>query len=382
MIEEGVQPLRNLGIFREVTFTLAEGAGAETPDESDAESCAKQAPTVRLAIKIDEKWTTLPLFSFSRGGGTYRLILGAYDVNFLGRYISVGAQYERLGDTNSFFAWASQPRLFDRRVLAGVSAGTRNQVYYLYEPDGSIGGGFLLHRFSAEATIQKEWLWWLRTGLTLHFDVDDFSLELLSDEARRKQLARGVPESTHTLLAGVGALFGRLDRHNFLVDGALLSVAVEHANENLGSSHNYSALLLGTTYFQTLPWRSTLGVRAATGFASTRSVHRRFYLGGLDAIRGFPKDRFSGENYWLSTVEFRIPSVDTRWFVLQHIFFVDAAGVSDNVSDLARLSGASAGVGLRIMVPKIQDFVIRVDYAFPLYGDAANPLSLGGGQFF
>jgi len=180
----------------------------------------------------------------------------------------------------------------------------------------------------------------------------------------------------------VSATLGQLDSNRYLVDGTTLSASVTHANAQFGSSDSYRDLLLELNFFRTLPLHSTLGVRLASGFASTEMLHRRFYLGGLDALRGFASDRFSGNNYWLGNLEFRIPSVDSRWFLLQHIFFVDAAGVGENVSDIAALSGASAGLGVRIIVPKIQDFVIRVDYAFPIYDAVASPLGFGGGQFF
>src|SRR5690606_7473643 len=153
-------------------------------------------------------------------------------------------------------------------------------------------------------------------------------------------------------------------------------------NEAFGSTDSYRDLLFEFNFFRTLPLKSTIGLRLASGMASTDAIHRRFYLGGLDALRGFAADRFTGNNYWLGNLEFRIPSVDSRWFLLQHVFFVDAAGVSENVSDIGVLSGASSGLGLRIIVPKIQDFVIRVDYAFPIYDAVPSPPGFGGGQFF
>lgn len=381
-IEEGVQKIRNLGGFREVLADVLAVPGASpAPESSKGPECV-EFDQARLVIQVDEKWTALPIFSFSRGGGTYRLILGAYDVNFLGRYINVGAQYERLGDTNSFFTWISPRRLLGRDLIPSLKLGSRNRVYRLYEPDGSVGGGFLLNRFSVEGSLLKEWHRWLRTGISLRYENDDFSLDLLSDQVREAQQTRGLPAASHALLLGASVTLGELNYDSYLVDGVLFGVSVSHANAHLGSTDSYRDLLVGFNYFQTLPFKSTLGFRLAGGFESTNAVHRRFFLGGLDALRGFASDRFNGPNYWMSTLELRIPSVDSRWFLLQHIFFVDAAGVSEDIGDYAKLSGSSAGIGLRIIVPKIQDFVMRIDYAFPLYEEVANPLGFGGGQFF
>ena len=380
-IAEGVQKLRNLGVFREVLWDAIEVSGESRPAEDAGAECA-QLQGVRLAIQVDEKWTLLPIFSFTQGGGTHRLILGAYDVNFMGSYINLGAQYERLGDTNSFFTWVSPQRLLGRDLIPALSLGSRNRVYQIYAPNGEVNGGFWLQRFSVEGSLVKKWREWFRTGVGLRFEDDDFSLDLLSEAAREAQQARGLPDPSHAVLMWVSATLGQLDSNRYLVDGTTLSASVTHANAQFGSSDSYRDLLLELNFFRTLPLHSTLGVRLASGFASTEMLHRRFYLGGLDALRGFASDRFSGNNYWLGNLEFRIPSVDSRWFLLQHIFFVDAAGVGENVSDIAALSGASAGLGVRIIVPKIQDFVIRVDYAFPIYDAVASPLGFGGGQFF
>lgn len=379
-IEEAVQRVRNMGIFRKVRARLS-------PAHLDADAGCEHAQPARLELSVDEQWTALPLFNYSQGGGTFRLRLGAYDENFLGRFLSVGAQYERLGDTNSAFAWASNPRLFGQRLLGRVSVGQRNRLYHLYEPEGDLSGGFLLRRFLAEAYLRKEWLPWLRSGALIHFDHDDFSLELLGDELREKQRARGLPDTNHALFFGLDAMIGRFNLDNYLIQGARGYLALNHAQAGLGSTYTFTELSAAFSFFETLPFKSTLGLHLGAGLSrggedNPQALHRRYYLGGLDAVRGFQSDRFSGAHFWLASAELRIPSLDSRWLVVQHIGFIDAAGTAESLGGLAQLSGASAGVGLRIIVPKIKDFIVRVDYAFGLYGEAPNPLSMGGGQFF
>jgi outer membrane protein assembly factor BamA len=368
LVEESIQRLRNTGLFRKVGYDLVAANG--------------DATEVDLQITVDEKWTTLPIFSFARGGGTYRLVLGAFDDNLLGRYIGIGGQYVRLGDANSFYGWLYHPRLFGQRLRGGIDVGTRNRIYTLFDDTGEVGGGFTRNRFTLGTYLRKEWLWWLRTQASFRWVNDDFSFDLLSPAVEALQRARGLPEPSHALVGGLSLILGRIDQDNYVLDGTLLSLTFEHANDAIGSSDSLTKLLGGLSHFESLPWKSNLSLRLAAGTSEVDAIHHRFYLGGLDAIRGFSSDRFVGEHYWLGNLEFRIPSVDTRWFVLQHVFFADAAGVGDDIGQAASLSGASAGLGLRILVPKIHGFVARVDYAFALDGDAANPLSLGGGQFF
>lgn len=383
-VEEGVQRLRNMRIFRTVRYALAPlhaGATPATPPD-----CASTSPQ-HLTIEVEEKWTTLPILSFRQGGGTYRLILGAYDTNFLGRYLDVGAQYERLGDANSFLVWAGQPRLFDRRVHAEIGLGQRNEVFPFYRADDSLGWSYLLRRWVVETYLEREWAWWVRTGLVLRYQDDDFARDRMNGLALQQVRAMRLPAASRAVIAGAKLKFGRLNRDSFLVDGAALDLTLLHANEHLGSSYSFGSLSGGGRLFQTLPFRSTLGLRLDGGWSRANAegidaLHRKFYLGGLTTLRGFAVHRFRGDHYWSTTAELRVPSLANEWAVLQHIFFVDAGGVADDLPGLAKVSGASAGLGLRLIVPKIQDFIVRVDYAFPLYRGAPNPVSLGGGQFF
>lgn len=377
-IEESVQRVRNTGLFRKVRYELV-----EVPDV--AEGTYELPEGVRpaaLQIVVDEKWTTLPIFSFNRGGGTYRLVVGAFDDNLLGHYIGVGGQYERLGDAKSFYGWLYHPRMFGQRLRGGIDVGTQNRGYTLFDDSGEVDGGFLLNRFTVGTYLRKEWLWWFRTQVSLRYVNDDFSYNLLSPAIEDLQRQRGLPPESHATIGSLAAMFGRIDQDNYRFDGTMFSVSVSHANDSLGSSRTYTKLLAGVTHFEPLPLKSTLAGRLAAGTGDVDAIQDRFYLGGLDTVRGFPSDRFTGDQYWLANLEYRIPSLDTRWVVLQHVAFADASGISDDFSDFATLSGASAGVGLRFIVPKIQGFIARIDYAFPLYGDVTNPISLGGGQFY
>src|SRR5699024_1212521 len=68
-VEEGIQRLQNLGIFRQVEYALFK---VDAPEVKGAppQECA-ELDWVRLSVQIDEKWTALPIFSYTRGGGTY-----------------------------------------------------------------------------------------------------------------------------------------------------------------------------------------------------------------------------------------------------------------------------------------------------------------------
>jgi outer membrane protein assembly factor BamA len=371
-VVESVYRIRNTHIFRKVDFALIPTG----PDRSS------DARPVTLRIEVDERWTLRPIFSFSQGGGTQRLIVGVLDINFLGRYLGLGARYERFGPTNSFLFWAYDPRFLGERLQVGINGGTSNRTYTLYDESGEIEGGFLMRRFDAGGYVSREWKWWLSTYFGMSYQVDSMSLDFISDDIAAMQRDAGVPPDTRALFFELGGSVGRLNEDNYNYDGQVLSVGMSIANSALGSTDDVIRASISGQFFRELPLDSNVGLRAATGFADSEVVQHKYFLGGLDAIRGFTHDLFRGEQYWLAGAEFRIPSIDHRWFVLQHVAFIDAAHVSRDISDYFGLSGASAGLGLRIIIPKIDGFNARIDYAFPIYGNSASPLSFGGGQFF
>ncbi len=152
-VEETAQVLRNMGIFARVEYDL-------DPREDG---------TFHLRIELLERWTTLPVFKAARGGGVTQLIFAVFDINVFGHFLELGAEYERLGSTNSGVLWFRNPRLFDRRLALGAEVRSSNRVLTLYAADGSVEGGYLLGRNQVWLSLEQEWLWWFKAGLHLQF---------------------------------------------------------------------------------------------------------------------------------------------------------------------------------------------------------------------
>src|SRR5690606_36018651 len=107
------------------------------------------------------------------------------------------------------------------------------------------------------------------------------------------------------------------------------------------------------TAFERFPYKQNVGGRLGLGMTSADDIEQQFFVGGFDTVRGYLDSRFKGRFVWYGNAEYRITSLDFPWLVLQHIAFVDATGVSDRLRTVGQLSGASTGLGLRVMVPKI-----------------------------
>jgi len=135
-----------------------------------------------------------------------------------------------------------------------------------------------------------------------------------------------------------------------------------------------------------------LGVIEAFGSTERVPLFQRWFLGGLDSLRGFryrdvgPKDRFGepigGNTYWFSTAEYSVPVIERVRFAL----FFDAGMVypraysfepQDTYFELNRppnrfttgAFNANWGVGLRLNLPIGP---LRLDYGIPIKSDAEN----------
>lgn len=364
-IEESIQRLRNLGIFRTADHTLEPHPKGQ-----------------KLVITVDEKWTLLPIFSLQSGGELSSFLIGAFDVNLLGRYLEIGGRYQRLGDTNSFVTWFYDPRFLDERQFAGVDFWWSNRIRTLYNASGEVDGGYLRLRRLARVFYSKEVSrdFQFGGGLTLQHDL--FSYDLITDETRALQQANGLPRDTYATFLTGNLRLGRYDMDNYLVQGVRFTQSVSVTAPILGSSFSAVESASLVTAFQRFPYKQNIGGRLGLAMTSAEDIEQQFFVGGFDTVRGYLDSRFRGPFVWYGNAEYRVTSLDFPWLVLQHTAFVDATGVSDRLRTVGRLNGASTGLGLRIMVPKIYSLVARIDYAVPLVGIHTSGLSFGAQQFF
>jgi hypothetical protein len=69
-------------------------------------------------------------------------------------------------------------------------------------------------------------------------------------------------------------------------------------------------------------------------------------------------------------------------FHIQLVPFIDSVAVSERIEHLDAVDGSSAGLGMRLLLPKIYRLVVRVDYAAPIKSEDDENLSLGVQHFF
>ncbi len=377
-IVAAVQRLKNLQLYSEVEWEVVD---LDTLGQAQSSAGAKI-----LKIRIEDRWTLIPIAKFSSGGGISQLIVGAYDANLLGRVLEVGAQYERLGSTNSGVAWFKNPRLFGSRVSLDLQVWNISRLRTKYQQDRlteEVQYGFLQSREKFFLALNRELTPAFELGVTVEYNRDKFSDEYLADEVQVKTLVYGgVPVPTKFIFAGARARVGVVNYDNWRTHGwdaeltGRQGVSLEDSAKDFFTTDLRLRSYLQPVANHTLAWRGMLGM------TSTESDQYWYDFGGLLDVRGFADGRFSGRSYWLSNLEYRVPIYVSSDLVLQQVSFYDAIGVAEQIEDLGAATGSSVGVGIRFVAPKIYRFVARLDYARAVVRRDTIPISFGVQQFF
>jgi len=180
--------------------------------------------------------------------------------------------------------------------------------------------------------------------------------------------------------------------------GQKTELSGELASTYLGGDHSfYKVEVKSAWYFKGFSEGSVLELNGSAGIADGLDgqdvpFYERFYLGGLDSLRGyqyrgisprqrmvpgdptsgFLKEPVGGDTYWFGSAEYSIPIIDRlrlAWFydigeVQASPYKFDAANYDDDV-----------GIGLRMNLPIGP---LRIDYGIPVTHDKFNS---GSGRF-
>jgi outer membrane protein insertion porin family len=127
------------------------------------------------------------------------------------------------------------------------------------------------------------------------------------------------------------------------------------------------------------------GVADSYGRSDSVPFYDRYYLGGINTLRGFQyrsvspreagsnsKEPIGGDSYWFGSVEYSIPIIDR----LRVAAFYDIGNVKSDpfTYDMSSFSD-NWGLGIRLNLPIGP---LRLDYGVPIHHDQFNA---GHGQF-
>lgn len=341
-LRQSHQRLQRLGYFDDVSITPE-----PTSDKTKMD----------LIVEVKEK----PTGAFSIGGGyssvdNLMFMAEISQKNFMGRGQNMALQAAISSRSARYNLGFTEPHFYDTKLLVGVDLYNWEREYDTYTKDSA---GFGL-RFGYPI--------WGKWHMSTSYGFDDTELTDVDLVNADPSIIESLNIHT-TSFVTLG--FSRDTRNNLYVTtkGSLNTIRAEYAGGFLGGDSQYTKLEGSTSWF--FPGfffdDTAFHYKIAAGQVWENEVDKlpdfeKFYLGGINSIRGFPSrtvavDRSTPSNpdykvggkiMWYTNIEYHFPLIKDGG--LRGIVFYDAGNVYDNDWDFHDLK-KSVGVGVRWISP-------------------------------
>jgi len=297
-IRTSTQKLQRLGFFEEVTVT---------PQPTMNED--------QMNVMVDIKEKSTGQFSIGAGYSSSESIMFMGEIsenNLMGTGNRLSLSANLSGVTTRFNLSYTNPRFLDSHVSAGVDLFNWRREYDDYTKD-SVGGGV---RFG-NPFIEK---WYIYYGYSLDStelsDVAENASQIIRDSMNIK------------ITSAVHARLIRDTRNKQFVpdEGSKNSFSVRHAGGILGGDAEFTKVEGSSSWYFPIIWKSVFHIKGSIGeaFASDDKklpVYERYYLGGMNSIRGFPSadispvdpvtnEKIGGDKMWYTNIAIQFPLVE------------------------------------------------------------------------
>ncbi len=303
-----------------------------------------------LNIDVEEKSTG----SFSFGGGystteDYYMVTSIAQNNLFGRAQRLELRAQLGGRTNYYNLSFTEPWLFDIPLSAGFDIYNQIRDYDDYEKD-SVGGG-----------IRLSYPVWDFTRLYVTYVYDRSEVSNISETAAVSiQELEGL---NTTSSISTSLFYDSRDRLFNTSEGSYHRLTLQYAG--FGGNIAFTKYLAETGWYLPLFWGLTEFLHAEGGYVRENEGgilpdYERFYLGGMNSIRGFSYrdifvldengDVIGGDKFVQFNFEILIPLLKDQGLV--GVLFADAGNVygEEQDFDLADMRHA-AGYGVRWYSP-------------------------------
>ncbi len=329
--------LKRLGYFEDVKISQAQGSG---PDKIKLDIDVKERPTGQISLGF--------------GYSSVDKLIGTASIsqsNFMGTGIRLDLSGTVSHTSQRYVLGFTEPWLFDKPISAGLDIYNTEQTY----PD------FTLRKKGFD----------LRGGFPL---VGRYTKGFLTYKLENIDIANVLPTASSFIQAQAGkatessitAMMSRDTRNDafFPTEGSVATLSVQFAGGPLGGTSYFIKYEGNAIKYFPLPYETAVSVRGAAGYlqgygGKNAPIYEKYFLGGLDSIRGFPTrtispkdpvtgDLIGGTVMMLVNTEFLFPILAEQ--NLRGVVFFDAGNTyidNLNFSDIRE----GAGVGIRWFSP-------------------------------
>ncbi len=309
----------------------------------------------KLDVIVEVKEKSTGTFSIGAGYSSVDKVVLMGEIsenNFLGRGDRLSFSANIGGTSNKFNLGYTNPRFRDSQLSWGVDIFNWEREYDDYTKD-SKGGA-----------IRLGYPVWEKWRLFGSYSFEDAELSDVSEDA-----SYIIRESQDINITSAVKLSLRRDTRNktFNADaGSQNNFSVKYAGGPFGGDSQFTKLEGTTSWYYGLFWDWTFHWKAAAGQVwenedTSLPVYERFFLGGLNTIRGFeygdvsPKDpetgdRIGGDKMWYTNFEIIFPMLADQG--IHGVLFFDAGQVLNDDEDWSFDNyKKAAGLGLRWLSP-------------------------------
>jgi outer membrane protein insertion porin family len=368
MLRRSNERLRKLDYFEEVEV---EPVRTMNEDELDLRVKVKEKPTGELSAGVG--YSSFARF-YVQGGVQERNLFGkGYALSLSGTFSGRSLGFN-LGFTN--------PHVYDTPLAVGGDLYYNSAEFDEFEKDtlgGRVRFGYPLGEYSR---------------LNWSYRLDRYTISEVSNNAADE--IKDVEGVNWSSAAAIGAVRDTTDRRLNPTSGSVNQISIEYAGGLLLGDDEFVKYIVDTSQYYLLPWGNehVFHFHAQAGLVTENfggdeiPVFERFYLGGMNSIRGYTGgrispydeetgDRIGGTKQAFANFEYIFPLLSD--FGLVGVTFFDMGDAWEDEFDLKR----SVGAGIRWYSP-MGPMRLEYGYALDEVRDQGNrgKLEFSVGQFF
>ncbi len=283
---------------------------------------------MNVTVNIKEKSTG----QFSIGAGyssvdSFMLMGEISENNFLGRGDRLSFSANLSGVSNRFNLGYTNPHLRDSQLSVGADLFNWFREFDDYDKDSK--GGALRFGYPLFELVRGYGSYsYTDTELS---DVSPFASQIILDSM----------DINLTSALKFGMVRDTRDRRTGARNGSENSITIKYAGGPLGGDAEFTKLEAHSSWYFPLPWTTVFHFKAAAGQVWENEpgklpVYERFYLGGINTIRGFEYasaspidpltgDRIGGDKMWYTNIEYVFPIAPAAG--IRGVVFFDAGNV-------------------------------------------------------
>jgi outer membrane protein insertion porin family len=336
-LRESTQALQRLTFFEEVNIIPEPSLN---PDR------------MNVIVEVKEKSTG----SFSIGAGFSSadnlILMGQIsENNFLGRGDTLSLSANLSGSSSRYNLGYTNPHFQDSALSWGIDLFSTEREYDDYTKE-SVGGGIRIgYPIFGKWRVYGNYSF-TNTDLTDVSDNASFIIRNSVDLHITSAVKLSLVRDTRNKLYGAS-------------EGSRNVVSIQYGGGPLGGDAQFTKLEGSSGWYFPMPFRTVFHIKGSAGQVFENEtdklpVYERFFLGGLNSIRGFEfgkvspiedGDRIGGDKMWYTNTEIIFPLLETQG--LHGVVFYDAGQVmndDENWGDFENIKNA-AGLGIRWLSP-------------------------------